>query len=1017
MHRVVVSRFASRSYRPSRPLGGLFNRTFASEAVETTINPQSQSSSLGQFGSSYDPTQTNSKSFGGDEAYEPPVERVEAQFYASGIFPIQLGKADPRPVLASLRKDDLLDQFSLIASNVNAHGFSLLKIERQPKAGGVFLTFSYDRPISQGRSSGESEGFSDRAHTLKEIQHAFQQAIDQFGGLRTWAWWGKGKIHPVLGHPWYEDLNRFPSSQLTVSFEGPDVNQERLYDLLRPFGHLATITPPTPVPPLTLRSASLVFSRLRSSTAAVSCLHGISIPPSSSAPPGTLTRLAFTYQSPIQAHAARDWISSHPRIALPILVALLGTLSYTFFDPIREFFVVSKVNGRFDLEGYSVVQYSRKIASSVLPAWLISPPAPGTQPTDRFIISSPVNLADTGLDLEDGRNANVGIDAGNGEIMRGEPVNQSAWRERQEAVKQTEGWLKEYPSGFIFVTGPAGSGKNALVDEILSAEQKKSIVIDCKAIAKGKTDGEMCSILAHQTGYWPMFGFLASFNQMIDLAAVGLIGQKTGFSTDFPTQLKQILDLVSSALKHVSEDSTLERTSGVKRKELCALRESERTELAERLKRIGWHDGRLDDLAGNGIMSELGYGIERLLPTDVPTEEDALFLSLSTVGSTTLGSPLGQALPSSLSSPTAVAMEAQKEKDRIQLESENDSINSLPVVVLKNFASKGDRKPELWSTIAEWSASLVENRIAQVIVVCDNTSASKSLAKALPSKPINTISLADADQATSLSFVADKLNLDRSSAGPLLSGQRRGIDPEEARLIGLFGGRLNDLEGLINKVRSGLSISESVEDLLQRSQVELRKSVFGDDSEEAKSLPWSRAQAWKIVSSLAKKSDIPYQSLLMSFPFKGAEDKLKNLEAAEVISLTLVNGWPSTVKPGKPMMHATFRKLVEDPVFNASQTISFNSELIGLSAADIKSYETELLSLKEISHTGSRKSIFSFSLPFVASLRSRLGLESRLDPVVARSEYLLRKMKAAQNKIDELEKENAKTLSEMYKHV
>ena len=56
-------------------------------------------------------------------------------------------------------------------------------------------------------------------------------------------------------------------------------------------------------------------------------------------------------------------------------------------------------------------------------------------------------------------------------------------------------------------------------------------------------------------------------------------------------------------------------------------------------------------------------------------------------------------------------------------------------------------------------------------------------------------------------------------------------------------------------LRSALQ-PDAVEDILTRTQVELRKSVFGDDAEEAKNLPWSRAQAWKIVKDLSSKGEV-----------------------------------------------------------------------------------------------------------------------------------------------------------------
>lgn len=121
-----------------------------------------------------------------------------------------------------------------------------------------------------------------------------------------------------------------------------------VFDLLRPYGHLSTITPPTPQPALSPRFALVSFTRLHSSTAAVSCLHGLSVPPTpprvvtisstpsatplpnpSSNSPATLTRMSFSYVSPLKAHVVRDWISGHPKIALPFLFFLVGTLSYT----------------------------------------------------------------------------------------------------------------------------------------------------------------------------------------------------------------------------------------------------------------------------------------------------------------------------------------------------------------------------------------------------------------------------------------------------------------------------------------------------------------------------------------------------------------------------------------------------------------------------------------------------------------------------------------------------------------
>ena len=53
------------------------------------------------------------------------------------------------------------------------------------------------------------------------------------------------------------------------------------------------------------------------------------------------------------------------------------------------------------------------------------------------------------------------------------------------------------------------------------------MIIDCAEMFKSKTDPQVVSALADETGYYPVFSFLSSLNGLIDLASVGLIGQKS----------------------------------------------------------------------------------------------------------------------------------------------------------------------------------------------------------------------------------------------------------------------------------------------------------------------------------------------------------------------------------------------------------------------------------------------------------------------------------------------------------
>lgn len=88
----------------------------------------------------------------------------------------------------------------------------------------------------------------------------------------------------------------------------------------QPYGRINDLGAPTPTPAGTPRSATLTFVRPRSAAIARNVLHGLNVGE---------TVIRLNYQKPIQAHAIRDWMGSHPKITLPLIVFLLGSLTYT----------------------------------------------------------------------------------------------------------------------------------------------------------------------------------------------------------------------------------------------------------------------------------------------------------------------------------------------------------------------------------------------------------------------------------------------------------------------------------------------------------------------------------------------------------------------------------------------------------------------------------------------------------------------------------------------------------------
>lgn len=131
---------------------------------------------------------------------------------------------------------------------------------------------------------------------------------------------------------------------------------------------------------------------------------------------------------------------------------------------------------------------------------------------------------------------------------------------------------------------------------------------------------------------------------------------------------------------------------------------------------------------------------------------------------------------------------------------------------------KGESKQEvLWDVLAEWAAVLVENQVcflpslltrkpthsfkqvAHVIFTSESVLVTKPLAKALPSKPFNTIALNDASPDSALQYVQSKLSeLDSSFS----------LSPETKSHVAKLGGRLTDLELLVQKIKAGLNADE-----------------------------------------------------------------------------------------------------------------------------------------------------------------------------------------------------------------
>jgi len=106
---------------------------------------------------------------------------------------------------------------------------------------------------------------------------------------------------------------------------------------------------------------------------------------------------------------------------------------------------------------------------------------------------------------------------------------EEGWKERKQAQNSIKAYLTDIPTTVAFIHGPQGSGKIGMVEKMIAKTGRTTLIIDCRELLKATTDSQLVGTLATQTGYWPAFTFFNSIGSLIDLASVGLIGQKSEY--------------------------------------------------------------------------------------------------------------------------------------------------------------------------------------------------------------------------------------------------------------------------------------------------------------------------------------------------------------------------------------------------------------------------------------------------------------------------------------------------------
>ncbi|KAJ3059910.1 mitochondrial escape protein 2, partial [Rhizoclosmatium hyalinum] len=236
-----------------------------------------------------------------------------------------------------------------------------------------------------------------------------------------------------------------------------------------------------------------------------------------------------------------NYIRDHPRVSLPIILALLAFLSFLIFDPMRVFFVTNEITERFSLKKYSSqVTESVESVKDLLMRWLF-----GRIPQKKT--------------EEDGLS--------------------DALKERKEYESRLMTYLKETPETALLIHGPKGTKSVDLIDKCTKNEPYVLRIKLDELI--NQPDHIMLDRLASQIGCFPMFNWLVSSGSILDTLFTAGTGMKAGLSSTSIDQVRKIFEIATIAMNRITAEQEKSHQAAVDKhhrlEQQGALSEKEKT--------------------------------------------------------------------------------------------------------------------------------------------------------------------------------------------------------------------------------------------------------------------------------------------------------------------------------------------------------------------------------------------------------------------------------------------------------
>lgn len=296
--------------------------------------------------------------------------------------------------------------------------------------------------------------------------------------------------------------------------------------------------------------------------------------------------------------------------------------------------------------------------------------------------------------------------------------------------------------------------------------------------------------------------------------------------------------------------------------------------------------------------------------------------------------------------------------------------HNYPVIIIQDYMGKEKSRHQfIYSQLAEWASSIIENQTAHIIFVSPNSAALKKLSSNVPNKSIKNIILSDASPSDAMAYVKRRISQEEDIDVEL--------DEDLKYALSKIGGRMQDLESYTQKIKAGLNPKDAFNDLLNEVILELRKKGFGDDEEDISKMKWSPIQFWKIVQALGGDSEeISYDNIRFHDIFSGDENPIRAMEENELISIIYKNGRPYSIRAYRPLYQTGFKKMLLDTRLSSSMCVVTSKYLIEKETRKIRNEETELDLLVRVlsgKHNGEG----------VKSRSNRQELEKRIETIIS----------------------------------